>query len=256
MVRPCVISGNWKMNKTIHEAVSFVSSLIPLIKDSEAKVYLAVPFTALYGVAQEAKGSDVVVGAQNMHDAGHGAFTGEVSGDMLKDAGAEFVILGHSERRALFGEQDEWINRKVKKALSDGLQPTLCIGESLEERENEETEKVLEKQLLASLEGISPEEVAQTLIAYEPVWAIGTGKTATPEMAQAAHAFIRGLIAANWGEETAEKVILQYGGSVKPENAAVLMNQADIDGVLVGGASLEANSFGQIVNFDTSVVES
>jgi triosephosphate isomerase (TIM) len=256
MTRSYVISGNWKMNKTIHEASDYLKALAPLVEACKAKVYLAVPFTALYTLSQEVESSKIVIGVQNMHDAGHGAFTGELSGDMLKDAGAKFVILGHSERRALFQESSEWVNRKLKKALSDDLQPTLCVGESLEQRENGKTKKVLKEQIFSSLEGISPSDISEMLIAYEPVWAIGTGKTATAEMAQTTHQFIRELIAENWGPEIAEKVRLQYGGSVKPENAAELMGQADIDGLLVGGASLEVTSFGQIVNFDRSVVES
>ncbi len=249
MARKYIMAGNWKMYKTIAEAKEFISQIIPLVEKSSHKVYLAVPFTAIQSAVKKAEGSSVVIGAQNMNDASEGAFTGEIAAQMLKDAGAQFVILGHSERRAIFGEDDGYINKKVKKALSDGLQPILCIGETLEQREAGETNDVLKKQLQGSLEGVDAAAMSNIVVAYEPVWAIGTGKTATPEMAQEAHAYIRGCIAKMWDAKVAKALIIQYGGSVKPANVKELMSQDDIDGALVGGAALDQESFAAIVNF-------
>jgi triosephosphate isomerase len=248
--RPLVIAGNWKMYKTIDEALRFVETLAPLITKSQATVYLAVPFTAIRPAASlvEELGASITIGAQNMNDAAEGAFTGEIAARMLTEAGARFVILGHSERRHLFHESNDTINKKVKRALESALQPVLCIGETLEEREAGETEAVLREQLTGSLEGISAEELSKMIIAYEPVWAIGTGKVARPDDAQTAHAFVRGVIAQIWGEEAAERIVIQYGGSVKPENADELLEQPDVDGLLVGGASLSPDSFSQIIN--------
>lgn len=250
MEREVVIAGNWKMYKTIPQAEEFVKALAPMVKDSKSKVYLGVPFTAIQAAAQEAKDTNIVIGAQNMHDATEGAFTGEIAGDMLLAAGAKFVILGHSERRAIFKESNSFINSKVKKALADGLRPILCIGETLQEREDNRTEEVLKNQLLESLADITSEQLVTMVVAYEPVWAIGTGKTATPEIAQQAHAFCRELIASTWNEDVAKKVPILYGGSVKPNNVKDLMAQKDIDGALVGGASLEPESFSKIVNYE------
>jgi triosephosphate isomerase (TIM) len=248
MERDVIIAGNWKMYKTIEEAKSFIEELAPLVKEAKAKVCLGVPFTAIHASADLAKDTNISVGAQNMHDATEGAFTGEIAASMLKSAGASFVILGHSERRHIFGETNSFINKKIKKALEEGLQPILCIGETLEERENNQTEDVLKTQILESLEGV---EVFENLVlAYEPVWAIGTGKTATPEMAQQAHVFCRDLIAEKWGREVADKLPILYGGSVKPENAKELMSCKDIDGGLVGGAALKAENFSKIVHYE------
>jgi triosephosphate isomerase len=249
--REIVIAGNWKMHKTTDEAVAYVKELIPLVEGVKAKVYLAVPFTAIYSVAEAAKGSNVVIGAQNMNDATEGAFTGEIAARMLLDAGAQFVILGHSERRHVFGEDNAFVNRKVKRALEEKIQPILCIGETLEQREADKTEEVLKSQLLESLSEV--ESLENVIIAYEPVWAIGTGVTATPDQAQEAHAFCRSVIESEWGKSAAKEIVIQYGGSVKPDNAKTLLDQADIDGLLVGGASLTPEIFSQIVNTENKV---
>jgi triosephosphate isomerase len=248
--RPTIIAGNWKMYKTIEEAKSFVESLAPLIKKSQAAVYLAVPFTAIYPTVQYVRElkTSITVGAQNMNDASQGAFTGEVAGKMLKEAGTQFVILGHSERRALFHEDDALVNRKVKRALAEGLQPLLCIGETLEQREHGRIEEVLRRELELGLQGLLADDLSKVVIAYEPVWAIGTGKVATPEDVQEAHQFCRTVIREIWGHEVAEQVVIQYGGSVKPDNAAALIALADVDGFLVGGASLLSSDFSQIIN--------
>lgn len=248
--RPVVIAGNWKMYKTIQEAQHYVETLAPLLRESQVEVYLAVPFTAISPTVERTKelNSRVRIGAQNMNDASEGAFTGEIAGRMLKEAGASFVILGHSERRHIFKETDSFINRKVKSALAIGLQPLLCIGETLEEREKGETELVLERQLKESLEGISADQLKTLILAYEPVWAIGTGRVAHPEDAEKAHQFCRQVISTQWGAEVADALVIQYGGSVKPENAKALLEKEDIDGLLVGGASLKPESFVQIIN--------
>jgi triosephosphate isomerase (TIM) len=254
--RTAIIAGNWKMYKTIEEAVSYVETLSPLVKRSqvvkkkEARVYLAVPFTAIYPTARRVKElkAPIVIGAQNMNDASEGAFTGEIAAQMLIEAGAQFVIVGHSERRHLFNESNAFINRKVKQALACNIQPILCIGETLEQRESGTTEQVLKEQLLQSLEGLSAEDLPKMILAYEPVWAIGTGKIAEPHDAQTAHHFCRRTVQEKWGEEAAAHLVIQYGGSVKPENAAELLLQEDIDGLLVGGASLSPHSFREIIN--------
>jgi len=250
MARQYVIAGNWKMYKTGKEAQAFIEQLAPLVKDSTSSVYLSVPYTAIQSAAEKAAGTNVIIGAQNMNDASEGAFTGEISAEMLKDAGAQFVILGHSERRLYFNETNEFINKKIKKALSDDIQPILCIGESLEQRESGQANDVLQEQIRESLKSINAEDFSKVILAYEPVWAIGTGKTATPEIAQETHAFCRKVIADIWGDDVAENIVIQYGGSVKPGNVDVLMAQEDIDGALVGGAALEPESFAQIVNFN------
>lgn len=248
--RPAVISGNWKMYKTIEEAKTFVETLAPLMEKSQATVYLAVPFTAIQPVAELVKelGIPLVIGGQNMNDASEGAFTGEIAAKMLIEAGAKFVILGHSERRHIFKESDEFINKKVRRALTDGIQPVLCIGETLYEHERRETKKVLRDQLLNSLKWVTRRDIKKMIVAYEPVWAIGTGKVAEPSDAQDAHAFIREVVKKKWGNEAAEQLVIQYGGSVKPENASDLLQQPDVDGLLVGGASLSAESFSKIIN--------
>ncbi len=243
-----IIAGNWKMNKTIQEAIDFIHQLTPLIRDAEAKVFLAVPYTAIHACSEAANDTSIVIGAQNMHEAEEGAFTGEISAKMIKEAGATFVILGHSERRQFFHETNALINKKIKLAIKHHLSPILCIGETLDEREKSMTEQVLAVQLRECLEGIQESEAASLIIAYEPIWAIGTGKTATPEMAQATHAFCRHFLKERFGEKISSQMILQYGGSVKPESAAALLTQKDIDGALVGGASLNADTFARIVN--------
>ncbi len=248
-IRPLIIAGNWKMYKTIDEAAAFVKELIPLIENCDAGVYLSVPFTAIHPTAKliEELGASVIIGAQNMSDATKGAFTGEVAAAMLKDAGAQFVILGHSERRHIFGEDDSFINKKVRRALSENLEPIVCVGETLEERESGRVEERLQAQIEGSLAGVSSEEMSRVILAYEPVWAIGTGKVAKEEDAEKAHHFIRELIGKKWGQDVADGIKILYGGSAKPDNAASLLAEPDVDGLLVGGASLAPESFSQIV---------
>jgi triosephosphate isomerase len=249
MTRRPLIAANWKMNKTIGEARSFCEALLPAIEEIPAdgpEVAICPPYPALPLVAQLCAGSGVVVAGQNMHWEESGAFTGEVSAAMLLDAGAGAVVLGHSERRRLFGETDEQLARKVPAALAAGLVPILCVGESEAEREREETEQVLRRQVEAALAPVDGGSLADVVIAYEPIWAIGTGRTATAGQADEACGFIRSLIAARDGE-AAERVRIQYGGSVKPANAAELLGRDEIDGALVGGASLDPDDFAAIV---------
>lgn len=249
MSRRPLIAGNWKMHKTIAESVDLVKKLkeaLPSLSDREALV--CPPFTAIASVAQILKGSSIFVGGQNMNDNVQGAFTGEVSPAMLKDAGATHVILGHSERRAYYGETDAFINKKTKLAMEQGLTPVVCVGETLQEREAGKTFSVVETQLAGSLAGFAA-QAEKIVIAYEPVWAIGTGKTASPEQAQEVHSFIRKWMVKQWGEAAAAKVRVLYGGSVKPDNIDTLMAQPDIDGGLVGGASLKAEDFIRLVKF-------
>ncbi|HEX6228201.1 MAG TPA: triose-phosphate isomerase [Solirubrobacterales bacterium] len=237
------IAANWKMHKTAAEAGQFVDALLPRIDGARAEVVICPPYLALAEVIERCRGSAVRVAAQNMHEADSGAFTGEVSAPMLLEAGVDAVVLGHSERRQLFGETDVALALKVPAALAAGLEPILCVGE--DERDAGRTESVLERQLRADLGGLEPSRIAEVVIAYEPIWAIGTGRTATPEQAQEAIAFIRGLLGEGGAE--ADGVRILYGGSVKPANAAELMAQADIDGALVGGASLDPEEFAAIV---------
>lgn len=246
--RQKIVTGNWKMHKTVKEAKSFVQQLIPLIENSTTLVYLAVPFTVLYPLSQEFMESNVVFGAQNMNDATEGAFTGEIAGKMLKGAGAKFVLLGHSERRHLFNESNDYVNRKIKRAVLDNLQPVLCIGETQAEYEADQTHEVLRKQLTECLKDLDAHQLKNLIVAYEPVWAIGTGETATPEIAENTHQYCREQLEQLFSAEFAEKTIIQYGGSVNPSNAKLLLSQPDIDGLLVGGASLSLETFGQIVN--------
>lgn len=242
-MRNKVIAGNWKMNNSIEESVKLISELKQGLIETDVKVIICPPFTSLETANTLVKGSQIELGAQNMHNETSGAFTGEISASMLKSVGCKYVILGHSERRAIFGESNEFINKKVHKALTENLIPILCVGESLEEREKNITKDVVKRQLLVGLDSVSSEQAEGIIIAYEPVWAIGTGKTASPEQAQEVHGFIRALFSEKYGKETAEKVIIQYGGSVKPDNASELLSQKDIDGALVGGACLKADSF-------------
>ncbi len=249
MARIPLIAGNWKMYKTGQETREFVHALLSAVTDGETRIFLAVPFTAVEQAVEAARGSRIVIGAQNMHDQQEGAFTGEVSARMLKAAGAQFVILGHSERRQHFGETNAFINAKLHRALSESLIPILCIGESEMEREQNVTQRVLSKQLEECLSGLDAHQVAQVIIAYEPIWAIGTGKTATPRAAQEVHHEIRQFIKHSCGNKASEEVCLLYGGSVKPDNIAELMKEPDIDGALVGGASLDAASVAHIIQF-------
>ncbi|WP_176012516.1 triose-phosphate isomerase [Victivallis sp. Marseille-Q1083] len=248
MSRKVIIAGNWKMNKTASEGRKLVEELKPLVAGcTEAEVVVCPPFTTLGAVVEAAKGSNIKVGAQNIHWEQSGAFTGEISADMLKEAGVEYVIIGHSERRQYFGETDCSVNKRLKAALAAGLTPIVCVGELLADRENGNTGKVLFTQLEGGLAGISKEDMAKTVIAYEPVWAIGTGKTATPEMAEETHNYIRQQLRDMFGNEVAEKVRIQYGGSMKAENARELVAQQNIDGGLIGGAALKADSFASLI---------
>lgn len=242
-MRKTYIAGNWKMNKTKTEAVELAKALLPALKDGKNKYMIAPSFTNLDAVGQIIKGSNILLGAQNMSTEESGAHTGEVSVLMLKDLGVQVVILGHSERRHIYGEDDAMINKKVKLALKHGLQVILCIGELLSEREAGNAEKVCETQTRAGLAGVTAEELKNVTIAYEPVWAIGTGKTATPEDAEAIHKFTRGVIADMYGKAAADEITIQYGGSMNAGNAANLLAQPDIDGGLIGGASLAAEKF-------------
>jgi triosephosphate isomerase (TIM) len=242
---PTVI-GNWKMHKTAREAVDFIEAILPLVQGCQVNLFLAVPYLSIQPAASAARNTPLVIGAQNMHEAREGAFTGEISALMLKEAGASFALLGHSERRALFGEGDERVQKKVIRALADDLTPVLCLGETLEERESGKTEKVLKTQLSA-VQGIGKGDAGKIILAYEPVWAIGTGKPATAETAQAAHATIRAELAHLFGKPAASQIPILYGGSVKAENASHFMAKGDIDGLLVGGASLDPLSLSAIV---------
>lgn len=249
MRRP-LIAGNWKMNENIAESVELVSQLKEMVSGVEGvEVVVAPPYTALGSVAATIKDSNIFLSAQNTFWEESGAFTGEISPSMLKDIGCQYTIIGHSERRQYFEETNEMVNKKLKAALKASLTPIVCIGETLEEREAGKTLTVIEKQLREGLNGLSSDEMEVVVIAYEPVWAIGTGRTATPDQAQEVHQFIRKQIAQIFGERVAEKIRILYGGSVKPDNIDQLMAQRDIDGALVGGASLKADSFARIVKF-------
>jgi triosephosphate isomerase (TIM) len=248
MIRKKLIAGNWKMNKTSADAVSLAREIVVAVgSQSDVEVIVCPPFTAMEGVAGAIDGSLIKLGAQNMHFEASGAFTGEISAPMLRALFATHVILGHSERRTLFGEGDELVNKKVLAALKNQLRPILCVGESLAEREAGSTLKVVQTQTERALDGVSKEMAASIVVAYEPVWAIGTGKVATTEQAQEVHGFIRGLLIKLYGEPLAQRVRILYGGSMKPANAPELLAQKDIDGGLIGGASLEARSFVELI---------
>lgn len=247
-MRKKVIAGNWKMNKTNTEAVEMLTELKELVKGIDnVGIIIGAPFTALSDAVKAVKGSNIAIAAENVYPKDSGAYTGEVSPVMLKSIGVEYVILGHSERREYFKESDEFINEKVKAVLAAGMLPILCIGEKLEERESGKTAEVTETQIRGGLKDLTAEEAKKVIVAYEPVWAIGTGKTATPEMAQETHRQVRDVLVSMFGNETAEEMIIQYGGSMKPDNAVELLAQKDIDGGLIGGASLKASSFAEIV---------
>jgi triosephosphate isomerase (TIM) len=250
MGRLSFMAGNWKMNKTTGEAIDLVRELKAAISGVKGvEVAVAPPFTALYAVCKELEGSSIRLAAQNLYWEEKGAFTGEVSPLMLKEVGCHYVIIGHSERRQFFGETDETVNRRIKAALAQGLKVIFCIGEILKEREEGKTFSVIERQVEDGLKNLSDKEMKNMVIAYEPVWAIGTGKTATPGQAEEVHRFIRGKIEKLYSREVSEEIRIQYGGSVTPENIKGLMEQANIDGALVGGASLKAESFSKIVRF-------
>jgi len=242
------IAGNWKMFKTVHEAVVFVKELRSAVKEvTDVEIVVAPPFTAVHAVAEAARNSNIGVSAQDLYWEREGAFTGEVSAAMIKEAGAEYVIVGHSERRRLFGESDAIVNRKTSAAIAAGLTPIVCIGETLEERERSETLAILDRQIKEGLDGIGAAQLAELVVAYEPVWAIGTGRTATATQAGEAHAHIRKRLRQWFGADAADRCHLLYGGSVKPDNIAELVAEDDVDGALVGGASLDVKSFAEIV---------
>jgi triosephosphate isomerase len=247
-MRTPFIAGNWKMFKTVGEASAFVTDLRAAVKDvSGVQIVVGPPFTAIHAAAQAARGSNINVSAQDLHWEKQGAFTGEISATMIKEAGATYVIIGHSERRQLFGETDAIVNRKVTSAIAQGLTPIMCIGETLEERERNETLAILDRQIKNGLDGVTAEQVAALVIAYEPVWAIGTGRNATSAQAGEAHAHIRMRLRQWFGGDAAERCRVIYGGSVKPDNIRELIGEPDVDGALVGGASLDVKSFADIV---------
>ena len=246
-MRKPIIAGNWKMNKNKAESEALINELKPLVAKAKCDVVVCVPFTDLWIVGEAIKGSKIHLGAQNVAWADSGAFTGEISADMLADFGVEYVIIGHSERRQYFGETDESVNKRVKQALAKGLKPIVCVGETLTEREKNRTKKVLKKQILEGLAGI--EDFTNVVIAYEPVWAIGTGKTATKEDANDTIGYIRRIIGNTFGKDVSKNLRIQYGGSMKPSNVKELMSMRNIDGGLIGGASLKAADFASIVNY-------
>ena len=249
-MRRKVIAGNWKMNMLPNEAIEFIQSLEQKVKGTEHEVVLCVPYTDIFYSVMSAQETNIKIGAQNMHWEEKGAYTGEVSAEMLKSVGVEYVIIGHSERRQYFAETDETVNKKLKKALSVGLKPIVCVGETLEQREQGITMQVITSQTEKALEGLEQNDIEKVIIAYEPIWAIGTGKTATKEDANDAVKQIREKIAEKYGQNTANGVIIQYGGSVKASNAKELFEMSDIDGGLVGGASLKVDEFSNIVNYN------
>ena len=244
-MRKPIIAGNWKMNKTPSEGKKLVEELIPLVKDAKCDVVVCVPATDLYAVGEAVKGTNIHLGAQNVHFAVSGAYTGEISADMLKELGVEYVIIGHSERRQYFGETNETVNKRTLTALEKGLKPIVCVGETLEERETGKTEEVLKKQVVEGLKDV--EALSSVIIAYEPIWAIGTGKTATADQANETIGYIRKVIAENFCPKCAEKIRIQYGGSMNAKNAHELMSMPEIDGGLIGGASLKAEDFSIVV---------
>jgi len=257
-MRKPIIAGNWKMYKTINEAIDLANGLkreLFKLDFAKVEVVLCPVFTALSEVAEVLNETDIGLGAQNVYWQDEGAFTGEVSPAMLKDAGCQYVIIGHSERRQFFGETNETVNKKIKASLKHGLTPIVCVGENLQERESNNTFKVIQNHIQGSLADISVEDLAKIVIAYEPVWAIGTGKTATGEQAQEVHKYIRDLLSKMYGAEAADNLRIQYGGSVKPENIAELIGKPDVDGALVGGASLKVDSFSAIVIKASEVVK-
>ena len=249
-MRKPIIAGNWKMNKTQKATEELITALLPLVKDAKADVVICVPFTDLSKAVELTKGTNVKVGAQNVHFAKSGAYTGEISVDMLKELGVEYVIIGHSERRQYFGETDDTVNLRAIAAIEGGLKPIICVGELKEERIGGLTEEVVSRQIKGALKAFTPEMVSQTIIAYEPVWAIGTGLTATDEQANETIGFIRNVVKDLFGAKTANELRIQYGGSMKPANAKSLMAQEEIDGGLIGGASLVAEDFAKVVNYN------
>ncbi len=244
-----IIAGNWKMHMTKSEAIDFVNELKDKVEDTDVEVVICPPYTLLDSLKSLTEGTNIKIGAQNLHWEEKGAFTGEISPVMLKDLSIDYCIIGHSERRQYFGETNETVNKKIHSAIKFGLKPIVCVGESIEERKAGKTEDVIKEQVVEGLKDVSKEDMLNIVIAYEPIWAIGTGETATAEEANRVIAFIRDIIKGIYGEDISEEIRIQYGGSVKPDNVEELMSQEDIDGALVGGASLKAESFEQIVNF-------
>ncbi len=251
-IRKAVIAGNWKMNKTRPEAKALIEALVPLAKNAGCEVVICVPFTNLETAVELTKGTNIKVGAQNCHFAKSGAYTGEISADMLTEVGVEYVVLGHSERRQYFAETDETVNKRTKAALEAGLKPIVCVGELLWERECNITEEVIARQIKLDFYDVSAEDLKKCIIAYEPVWAIGTGKTATADQAQEVCAFIRNTLAKLYGKDVADTITIQYGGSMNAGNAAELLSKPDVDGGLIGGASLKAPDFATIINAATN----
>jgi len=248
-MRKPIIAGNWKMNKTPAQAVELINALKPLVADAAAEVVICPPFVCLSAAAEALKGSNIKLGAQNVHWEASGAYTGEISADMLLELGVEYVVIGHSERRQYFGETDETVSKRSHAALSKGLIPIICVGETLEQRETGVTFSLIKTQVNAALAAMTEDQTAACVIAYEPIWAIGTGKTATSEQANEVIAFIRHTVAEQFDQETAAKVRIQYGGSMNPKNVSELMAQSDIDGGLIGGASLKAADFAAVVKY-------
>lgn len=246
-LRQAVIAGNWKMNKTRPEAKALITDLVPLVKDAGCGVVICVPFTNLETALDATKGTNIKVGAENCHWAKSGAFTGEISADMLSEMGVEYVVIGHSERRQYFGETDATVNQRIRAALDSGLNVILCVGELLEQRESGITEEIVGMQTKAALVGVSKEELKKITIAYEPVWAIGTGKTATAQQANEVCHYIRSVVAGLYDQNDADAMTIQYGGSMNPKNADELLAQPDVDGGLIGGASLKAPDFAAII---------
>ena len=249
-MRKPIIAGNWKMNNTISETEKLVTELIPMVKDANADVVICVPYTSIAKAVELTKGTNIKVGAENVHWAEKGAFTGEISANMLVELGVEYVVIGHSERRQYFGETDQTVNMRVKAALAHGLKPIICVGETLEQREGNLTEEVVVRQTVEAFKDIDANELANIVIAYEPVWAIGTGRTATSEQANDTIRIIRNAMAKLYGDKVAEDVVrIQYGGSMNPSNVKELMAMPEIDGGLIGGASLVAEKFAQVVKY-------
>ena len=248
-MRKPIIAGNWKMNKTPEEAAQLVKDLIPLVKDAKCDVVVCTPAVNFAAVKPVIEGTNIKLGAQNVHFKASGAYTGELSADMLKACGVDYVIVGHSERRQYFGETDETVNKRALAAIHAGITPIICVGERKEQRENGYTDDLVAYQTLTALTGMTPDEIKKVVIAYEPVWAIGTGLTATDEQANETIGVIRAAIARKYGKRVADKVRIQYGGSMNPKNASGLMAQPEIDGGLIGGASLKAEDFSKVVNF-------
>lgn len=244
-----IIAGNWKMNKTVTEGLNLVKELKGVEENTDVEVVVCPPFLHLSEVKNELKNTDIKIGAQNMHWEKNGAYTGEVSPEMLSEMGIDYVIIGHSERREYFNETDETVNKKIKSAIDYGIKPIVCVGETLDEREAKKANEKVEKQILKGFEGIDKEDMKNIVIAYEPIWAIGTGKTASSKEANEMISFIRNIVKEKYGEDISEELRIQYGGSVKPHNVTEIMNETDIDGALVGGASLKAKDFKEIINF-------